>query len=57
MGENVTLHEEVRDILECQGNRWMTTSDLASRVNLRGRYRKRDGSAVSNLQPTHLSND
>ena len=29
MGEKVTLHEEIRDILESQGNRWMTTSDLA----------------------------
>ena len=38
MGKNVTLHEEIRDILESQGNRWMTTSELASRVNFRGRY-------------------
>lgn len=50
MGKNVTLHEEIRDILESQGNQWMTTSDLASRVNVRGRYRKRDGSAVSRFQ-------
>ena len=50
MSKKVTLHEEIRDILESQGNRWMTTSELASQVNLRGRYRKRDGSAISRFQ-------
>ena len=50
MGERVTLHEEIRDILEREGNRWMTTSELAERVNHRGRYRKRDGSSVSSFQ-------
>ena len=50
MGKKVTLHEEIRDILEREGNRWMTTSELADRVNWRGRYRKRDGSSVSRFQ-------
>ena len=26
MGKNVTLHEEIRDILESQGNRWKARS-------------------------------
>ena len=50
MGKKVTLHEEIRDILEREGNQWMTTSELAFRVNCRGRYRKRDGSSVSPFQ-------
>lgn len=43
MGNKVTLHGEIRDNLEGEGNRWMCTSELAYRVNHRGRYRKRDG--------------
>ena len=50
MGKKVTLHEEIRAILGREGNRWMTTSELADRVNHRGRYRKRDGSSFSRLQ-------
>ena len=50
MVKRLTLHEEIRDILEREGNRWMTTSELADRVNHRGRYRKRDGSSVSRFQ-------
>ena len=45
-----TLHEEIRDILISEGNRWMSTGELASLVNRRGRYRKRDGSPVSRFQ-------
>ena len=45
-----TLHEEIRDILESKENRWMTTSELADRVNHRCRYRNRDGSSVSRVQ-------
>lgn len=50
MGKKVTLHVDIRDILELEGNRWMSTSELADRVNHRGRYRKRDGSSVSRFQ-------
>ena len=50
MSKKVTLHEEIRDILEREGNRWMSTSELAYQVNCRGRYRKRDGSSVSPFQ-------
>ena len=50
MGKKVTLHEEIRVILQREGNQWMTTSELAFRVNCRGRYRKRDGSSVSPFQ-------
>lgn len=50
MGERVTLHEEIRDILVREGNRCMSTSELAERVNHRGQYRKRDGSSVSRFQ-------
>ena len=45
-----TLNEEIRDILDGRGNRWMMTAELASLVNRRGRYRKRDGSPVSPFQ-------
>ncbi len=50
MDKKVTLHEEIRAILGREGNRWMTTSELADRANHRGRYRKRDGSSVSRFQ-------
>lgn len=39
---NVTLHEEIAAILSDSGNRWMTASEIASLVNERGRYRKKD---------------
>ena len=26
MGKKVTLHEEIRDIQECEGNRWMNVA-------------------------------
>ena len=46
----VTLHEELATILRARGNAWMSTKDLASEVNRRGRYEKRDGSAVTAFQ-------
>ncbi len=45
-----TLHEELAAILRGQGNRWMTTSELAQAVNERAIYEQRDGSAVSDFQ-------
>ena len=48
--KGVTLHEEIRDILDGIGNSWLTTVELAGLVNRRGRYRKRDGSPVSSSQ-------
>ena len=50
MARKVTLHEEICDILDGEGNGWMTTGELANLVNRRGRYRKRDGSPVSRFQ-------
>ena len=47
---SITLHEEIADILREYGNRWMITQVLADEVNQRGRYRKRDGSAVTAFQ-------
>ena len=44
------LHEEICDILNSNGNSWMTTGELASLVNQRGRYKKRDGSLVTDFQ-------
>jgi hypothetical protein len=41
-----TLHEELAAILHSLGNAWTSTSDLADRVNVRGRYDKGDGSAM-----------
>jgi hypothetical protein len=45
-----TLHEELAEILRGQGNRWMTTTELAQAVNERGIYEKADGSAVTDFQ-------
>jgi hypothetical protein len=36
----VTLHDELASILRTHGNRWMTTAELASEVNRRGRHWK-----------------
>jgi DNA phosphorothioation-dependent restriction protein DptH len=47
---SVTLHDELRDILEANRNQWMTTQELADEVNGRGRYRKKDRSEVSAFQ-------
>ncbi len=46
----VTLHEEIRDILIANGNVWMATHEIAAQVNLRGRYRKKDGSEMTDYQ-------
>ena len=40
------LHEEIAAILANNANQWMTAREIAALVNRRGRYRKRDGSAV-----------
>jgi len=45
-----TLHEELLSILRESGREWMATSELASEVNRRGNYNKRDGSAVTDFQ-------
>ncbi|MDH4119461.1 MAG: hypothetical protein OEW30_18920 [Acidimicrobiia bacterium] len=47
---DVTLHEEIADILRQAGNAWTSTQVLASAVDERGRYRKRDGSPVDAFQ-------
>ena len=47
----LTLHEELARILREEGNRWMTTEELAAEVNSAGHYRKKDGSAVT---PFHV---
>ena len=46
----ITLHEELAKILRARGNAWTSTKDLAAEVNRRGRYEKRDGSAVTAFQ-------
>ena len=48
--ERLTLHEEIEAILRANGNRWMSTKELADEVNRRGRYSKRDGSPVTPYQ-------
>jgi hypothetical protein len=48
--EDVTLHEEIAEILRELGNAWMSTQEIADLVNERARYRKRDGSAVTAFQ-------
>jgi hypothetical protein len=46
----ITLHDEIVEILRELGNRWTSTRELADLVNTRGRYRKRDGSKVTDFQ-------
>jgi hypothetical protein len=46
----VTLHDELADILEERGNEWTTMDELATAVNQRGRYHKRDGSPMIRYQ-------
>lgn len=43
--ERVKLHDEIADILRENGNRWMTTEELARAVARRKRYVKRDGTS------------
>lgn len=40
-----TLHEEIGAILKANGNRWMTTSEIAFEVQQRCNYKKRDGTS------------
>ncbi len=47
---SVTLHEEIADILIANENRSMTCDEIAEQVNDRGRYQKRDKSAVTAFQ-------
>ena len=46
----VYLHEEIAAILSDSGNRWMTASEIASLVNERGRYRKKDRTPMETRQ-------
>ncbi len=46
----ITLHEEIQDILRDNNSDWMTTHEIADLVNKRGRYHKKDGSAVTDSQ-------
>ena len=41
-----TLHDAIAQVLHERGNEWMTVRDLASEINGRGLYRKKDGSPV-----------
>lgn len=50
MPGSTTLHEEIAAILAESDEEWMTTSSIASRVNVRGRYQKSDGSPVTPYQ-------
>lgn len=42
---SLTRHEELVAILEDHGGSWMTTKELATAVQRRGRYKKRDGTS------------
>lgn len=46
----VLLHDEIAEILRESGRDWMTTQEIADQVNARGRYRKKDGSDVTDFQ-------
>ena len=45
-----TLHDEIQEILIANGNRWMTTHEIAEEVNRRNRYQKKDRSEVADYQ-------
>lgn len=47
---SVKLHEEIVDILQEHKEEWLTTKKISELVNKRGRYRKKDGSAVTAFQ-------
>lgn len=47
---SITLHEEIRDILQEHGVDGLTPSQIAGLVNKRSRYRKKDGSDVTAFQ-------
>jgi hypothetical protein len=47
--DKVTLHEELVAILRERGTA-MSTKELAAEVNRRGRYRKRDGTPITDYQ-------
>jgi hypothetical protein len=49
-GTRVTLHEEIANILRGRSSAWMSTQEIADLVNARGRYRKKDGSTVTDFQ-------
>jgi hypothetical protein len=42
-----SLKAELMKVLLAHGNRWMTIHELAHAVNQRGKYRKRDRSALT----------
>ncbi len=46
----ITLHEEIQDILLDNNNAWMTTHEISNLVNQRGRYKKKNGSSVTDFQ-------
>jgi hypothetical protein len=48
--KRITLHQEILTILAANDNRWMTTAEIATSVNKRRRYRKKDGSIVNAYQ-------
>ena len=45
-----TLHMEIGEILRSNGNKWMSTQEVADQVNNRGNYRKKDRSPVARFQ-------
>lgn len=48
--KKITLHEELRAIFIESGEEWLSTRQLADRVNEKRRYRKKDGSDVTPYQ-------
>jgi hypothetical protein len=42
-----TFKQELTDVLLAHGNRWMTIRELAYEVNQRGKFRKKDKSALT----------
>ena len=46
----VTLQDELVSILRSNGNRWMTTGELAGEVNRRGRHWKAHGNRITSAK-------
>lgn len=42
----IYLHDEIAAILTANGNRWMTTHEIAERVNERNIYVRRNGQTL-----------
>lgn len=48
--KRLTLHEAIKQVLEENGNHWMSVRELADEINRRGLYAKKDGTPIEPSQ-------